>query len=925
LAAALLTLATFCFFWLVGLGVLAALRADTSSPRIVLVAPALGAATAVLPLFFLSHAGVPVGGCAVPLAIGLLALALVALVRRRPRLPLTVLPVLLVSLLGLVLTARPMFHFGFDWIANANDDMANYVLSATQLLHHGLIAPLDVTGLRNDRDYATVVQALHTVGARPGANITLAGLAQVSGRAPYATFMPLTVALHLCGICSVGALALQAARRWWAATLAAALLALSPLATYGVLQQLLPQVMGLTLATALFALLLRPELHTAPGPRWREVVPIALLTSAFVVVYIELALALALGYVIYLGVLAFSQRLDLRALARLWLPPLAIVIVVHNTYLLRELTFVSSQAGTGLQTAAGTSPFGFALVPAALPALVGLERLAANPSSELDHAIVLAIVLLAVALVLCLLDVRRGGGASTVLLGLGLLGAALAVKASDFGLFKLYMYLQPFLAAAVAVWIARIPKLAPLSLAFLALLLAKPLLDTQKAYVEQSRNPIDLHDASDADLLPAFRRVFDTVRAPVVAVTENPTLAKLEAAGTGERPLYFVSDDMFARLLQGFRDIEPGSITRQRSELERESQWQSRSFRLLGPARRTIYFSDNTHASAVLAAGKCVVALPSGSQLPFNRRSFPEGSPDLVTPRCQAARNTLIFTSSEVGQGFYFYRRRSAVSFYQLEPDYFYPSNTFAGFGRYALFRVLDPSPTVRLELSVSTTVRHDRSRLLPPGRVVGDSSRPLPLLGRGSARVFSPPLHPQVIGGQPFVLLDLGRPGRILRVPRQGIQALWAGSVSLDPRYLSSYVRDVSLVSGAQYKALKAPASLQAFPADLANPDLEYSGIYEDGWLAETSYAVLAGGKAADLVLRADVLPAPRRLSIVVDGHELTSRRVSAGTIALRLPVPASAEKRRVELRWEGMSRLPGADGRPASALLRFVGLVSR
>jgi hypothetical protein len=48
-----------------------------------------------------------------------------------------------------------MLVFGFHWIANANDDMANYVLSATLLQHHGLIAPLDVAGLTHDRDYAT--------------------------------------------------------------------------------------------------------------------------------------------------------------------------------------------------------------------------------------------------------------------------------------------------------------------------------------------------------------------------------------------------------------------------------------------------------------------------------------------------------------------------------------------------------------------------------------------------------------------------------------------------------------------------------------------------------------------------------------------------------------------------------------------------
>ena len=49
-------------------------------------------------------------------------------------------------------------------------------------------------------------------------------------------------------VCGTAALAMQASRKWWVATVAAVLLALSPFASYGVLQELLPQVWGLGLA-----------------------------------------------------------------------------------------------------------------------------------------------------------------------------------------------------------------------------------------------------------------------------------------------------------------------------------------------------------------------------------------------------------------------------------------------------------------------------------------------------------------------------------------------------------------------------------------------------------------------------------------------------------------------------------------------------
>src|SRR5438093_1166968 len=92
----------------------------------------------------------------------------------------------------------------------------------------------------------------------PAVAWTLLALASVR-QPPWSAFMPLILAFNMCTICATGALALQAARHWWAAPLAAALLTISPLATYGVLAQLLPQVWALGLAAALFAILMRED------------------------------------------------------------------------------------------------------------------------------------------------------------------------------------------------------------------------------------------------------------------------------------------------------------------------------------------------------------------------------------------------------------------------------------------------------------------------------------------------------------------------------------------------------------------------------------------------------------------------------------------------------------------------------------------
>ncbi|MBA2372061.1 MAG: hypothetical protein H0V71_10505, partial [Chloroflexi bacterium] len=363
MTALLLAFACFVAWSVVGLAVLAVLRMDVASLRVALTAPALGASTMLLPLFVLSHAGVPIGDCALPVVGILLGGSAVALALRRPRVPFGVVPVFAICLVGLLLAGWPMFELGFRWISNANDDMANYVLLATLLLEHGLLAELDISGLISDRNYASAMQGLHTAGARPGADIMLAALTDITGRHAYEAFMPLILGLHLCSICGSAALAMQASRRWWAAALAALFLAVAPLATFGVLQQLLPQVWGLGLAAALLALLMRKELHRGPGASVGQLVVIGIMTTALLVVYIELASILLAAYALYVGVLVVRREVAIRALARLWILPIAGAAVILNTYLLRELEFVSNQAAAGLGSGAGTSPFTFTMVP----------------------------------------------------------------------------------------------------------------------------------------------------------------------------------------------------------------------------------------------------------------------------------------------------------------------------------------------------------------------------------------------------------------------------------------------------------------------------------------------------------------------------------------------------------------------------------
>jgi hypothetical protein len=117
----------------------------------------------------------------------------------------------------------------------------------------------------------------------------------------------------------------------------------------------------------------------------------------------------------------------------------------------------------------------------------------------------------------------------------------------------------------------------------------------------------------------------------------------------------------------------------------------------------------------------------------------------------------------------------------------------------------------------------------------------------------------------------------------------------------------------------------LQRFPTDLTTRGLEYFGIHKDGWVERDSYVKLAGGAAADLVVRANVEQRNQRLEVVVSGNSVASREVGPGLLYLRVALPETSSARRIELHWAKAELLPPPDGRSAAARLRSVRLVPR
>ena len=147
---------------------------------------------------------------------------------------------------------------------------------------------------------------------------------------------------------------------------------------------------------------------------------------------------------------------------------------------------------------------------------------------------------------------------------------------------------------------------------------------------------------------------------------------------------------------------------------------------------------------------------------------------------------------------------------------------------------------------------------------------------------------------------------------------------MNLDYRRLVAYARDISALSAADRDALPKPRSLSHFPLDLVQADgLEFSGIYEDGWLSPDSEVILGAARSGESVrLRGyvPVLPGAKaggEMLITINGGPAFRVSAPPGSFNWVVPVAVPGRTTRVALHFTAGGLLPNGDGRPAAAKL--------
>lgn len=931
----LFTIALFIYWALIGFAGLSIFKPHLRIIQSILIAPTLGVAITILPVFYINRAGFPVNDFGLILTLGLAIIAVAIIAINRPLFPTRKLFPYMALLVGaLLLTASPMLNYEFDWVSFSNDDMANYSLGAQRFLYQGFFDRPNLEDLFAGKDYSLTYWFMHAAGgARAGSELMLATVWAVTGLNAHQVFMPVIMALHLSLVAAVGAMVASKGSEKRTPLIAMVLTALSPLTSLGALYQLIGQVGGLAMLTTALTLMCRPSTGRTNAKKLIGSVPAAIIIAAIFVWYPEVLPFLGLGWLTYF---AMTFRKDKAKALRIAVSALLVgvlVLVALNRYLIAALAYMLNQTAGGMQTADLSSVlFPYFLVPSGLAVFWGLMPIAGDISTWLISVFIAGAILLFYWLFR--FAIRRQIEVVSVPVGMLMVMMTMSLllffRNNDFGLFKIAMFAQPYLAGVLACELGRLDWLKTSFVKKIGIcIVAVPVLLSQYGYVAKSTGEIfgglnEIPRASAQKINRQFQNLMESIRGKnpngYIADASNIVLAKFQSLYSRGESLIFPSRNFFINIVD-FAVKDGTDVT----------GWSEKFLKLKKSqfVEHQVETRSGPNKFVVPAGGEKDIAKKTlittvEQQTIFNGAHAKKGGE--YFQYINDPSNQLVFVHSELGNHYYFGDRRR-ISFYQLENDPMFPGQKFSSLGEHLLFLALAPTDRPRVVMELTDTVVKQFGSELPTPKV---QDVVLNFLGRGTGRIYSEPLQPTYIDDIPFISVDMQRAPKQFPSSTKGLMLLYGRGVPADQRRLTSFGRDISLVSEEEYQRLIPPVQLRNFPEDLSNKNLEYSGIYEDGWISERAFFVLSKNEASTSLTVAGTVPQiddvgfKTILSLRINGKEVASKTLSTGAFEINVPVsrsPGEPARKRLDLIFSRSQQLPGADGRITGGIINFIG----
>lgn len=938
----LLSIGLFLAYTITGRAALGLLRMRFGHVRTWLLAPSVGLAVQALLLMIPNQAGVPVIAYARGLALATVAGAVTILVWRRLTLTRQLLPFVLVLVVAFAFGAWPAFRYGLNWIGYGNDDMTNYCLGAQRFLNHGFYDTPTQAEL-GGTDYSQLYWMVHVASLmRFGSEQMIAYVSGATGLKSVHVFMPLILSFGLVLLCAMMGLAYSRPSRRTVALGAGIMLATAPLWHCGTMYQLIAQFAGLALLTASALLTYRHRFPRQFASRLHYATLCALLISGMAVFYPEVLPFWVLGWLIHAAIRVLQVRRGSPGLLPTVLLAVGMTAVVLRHNLLGSIITLIVQAHAGIDVIAEATRvplFPYFLMPSGPAFLAGFDIIVAQYKEPYGTiGLVAGFLALPLVALCCWRGLRARTPSAAMVAAMIVVCVQLFNSQNGFGLFKLAMFALPFLAVEIAGGLALIRSRILFGL--VATVLAACWITGSVGYLRASLTQTasvagELYDASESrGLLPPSGHA-------LWSVTASSPVSKLLMIETTGKPTAFLSQIVGAPMMGRSEKPYPDWVW---PLIPGEADGQTGKRLLYGikngifqPERALgLRFSSRVSTEGIPPASTVVIS-SRAEERSYNKLrpdAFP-ASPGLFTyTPLDRLKNHLVFIQSEPGQHYYL-GDIGQIAVYKPQADSYDPRGYFFVIGRYLLFRILNPSEQVRLRFNLTTSVMGKGRTGLPVNAVVRDHTgrhQSLGLTGAGSANVFSAPLQPFWLNGVPYIALDLGRQPMPIGVPNDGLKGLYHRNLTIDTRVGVGYCRDISLVDEKQYAAWDRPRAVASFPADLIGPGaVEYSGLYEDGWVSDHAFVVLGAATAGEQVAIKGLLPnipgvpvVPQTVEVLIDGETVARQEITPGEFIVSAPIKSPRPATRIELRFTHTLPLPSPDNRPVSVLLKSIRLQS-
>jgi hypothetical protein len=768
---------------------------------------------------------------------------------------------------------------------------------------------------------------------------------------PLQIFMPVIVAFHLILISTTGALVYTFQRNYFIALVTCLVLSFTALTALGTFYQLITQVIGLSVLIASVILLCQSFNRNKKLDILTQSILLGSVLSSLIILYVELVPFLVAICFIYFAISTWQGWRPNKKFSLIILFSIMFVLVILNTHLLASLEFIVREYAV-MAEAAKYMVFPYFLMPSGLAnfwGLIGLTVPVQEPLLSIAIIISLLLDLVVIVLAVRLVFVRKSLPA-IVLLVMFCLGVNLFIKNIGFGLFKLVMYVQPFLISVVTISIFEFIKN---QYAKIGIILVLILVNCNSFifYLNRSKGETpgsftEIAYGSLSKINKEYRALISEIPRNSLLLTDdyNISLIRLQAAQSFHLrfiPLTSPGNFIVRALdpsLYLFSTLHSKLFFSDQAKKIADTYYKNSfymgNFNLHSKTEdSSLDFMENKFNSNTSARKQGFIVSDTNLRSIFNNH-FNENTyktNNFSLNKLDDIKNHLVFIDSTLGGSYHstMASHIKNISLYNLESDPMYPHSNMQAVGRYLLMRVFNPTKKVRLVISLTKTYGGDGKNELPMISVIGNKRVNVSLMGRGSARIVSDLFIPQIINNVPYIATDMNNEAAGFISKKEKILNLYNKDIQLDQRKVAAFVRDISLISETEYRKLNPPSVIKDFPKDLANHDLLYSGIYEDGWISEDAFfQIKQPSLNKELVIegsmpKIDPEFAGSKLLVSIDTKNVVDLQLQAGEFKIHIPVKNNIITHRVELHFSQKQRLPRGDDRLVAAQIKYLGFM--